>query len=192
MAPRNGKHGGRPEAPRTGAPGPATPPRFFELTKTLCQHDVAFVLIGGFAVALHGYVRATKDIDIVPDPAPANLSRLSNALSAVNARPAEYGELEPRELPVPFTRQGFVGAGGNWTMYTTLGRLDVMPCVDSADGEMIYDDLRKHALRVDLDEVGFPIWVASIADLIAMKEHANRDIDRIDLTALRMAQGEES
>ena len=189
MAHGDAKGGGR---PRAGEPGPATPPRFFDLTKALCRHDVGFVLIGGFAVTLHGYIRATKDVDIVPDPDPANMSRLWDALSTLNARPAEFGEFKRQELPVPFTREGFSSGGGNWVIYTTLGRVDVMPYVESADGEMLYDDLRKNAVRVDLDEVGFPIWVASTADLIAMKEHANRDIDRIDLTALRMAQGEET
>jgi hypothetical protein len=192
MARGDGEGGGRAGASRGGEPGPATPPRFFDLAKTLAQHDVAFVLIGGFAVTLHGYIRTTKEIDIVPDPGPANMSRLWDALSTLEARPAEFGEFEPRELPVPFTREGFAGGGCNWAIYTTLGRIDVMPYVDTADGEMTYDDLRENAVRVDLDEVGFPIWVASAADLIAMKEHANRDIDRLDLTALRMAQGEET
>jgi hypothetical protein len=188
MARGDGKGRGRPGPSRGGEPGPATPLRFFELMKTLCQHDVGFVLIGGFAVTLHGYVRTTKDVDIVPNPELANMSRLWDALSTLDARPAE---LKPQELPVPFTREGFVSGGGNWIVYTTLGRVDVMPYVESADGEMIYDELRGNAVRVDLDEVGFPIWIASAADLIAMKEHANRDIDRIDVTALRMAQGEE-
>ena len=89
------------------------------------------------------------------------------------------------------TREGFITGGANWVVYTALGRVDVMPYAESADGEMSYGDLRENAVRVDLDEVGAPIWVASTAGLIAMKEHANRDIDRIDLTALRMAQGEE-
>jgi hypothetical protein len=192
MARGDGKAGAQAGLPRGGEPGPATAPRFFDLTKTLCQHDVAFVLIGGFAVTLHGYIRATKDVDIVPDPEPANMAKLWDALSTLNARPAEFGEFKPQELPVPFTRDGFVSGGGNWSIYTTFGRVDVMPYVESADGEMSYDDLRANAVRVDLDEVGFPIWVASAADLIAMKEHADRDIDRIDLTALRMAQGEEA
>jgi hypothetical protein len=192
MARGDGNGQGRPGASRGGEPGPATPPRFFELTKTLCQHEVGFVLIGGFAVTLHGYVRTTKDVDIVPNPEPANMSRLWDVLSTLKARPPELAEFKPQELPVPFTREGFSNGGGNWVLYTTLGRVDVMPYVESADGEMSYDDLRENAVRVDLDEVGFPIWVASTADLIAMKEHANRDIDRIDLTALRMAQGEEA
>jgi hypothetical protein len=160
--------------------------------ETLCRHDVAFVLIGGFAVTLHGYVRTTKDVDIVPNAEPANMSKLWDALSTLDAYPAEHGEFKPLELPVPFTREAFVSGGGNWIVYTTLGRVDVMSYVESADGEMTYDELRGNAVRVDLGEVGFPIWIASSADLIAMKEHANRDIDRIDVTALRMAQGDEA
>jgi hypothetical protein len=67
-----------------------------------------------------------------------------------------------------------------------------MSYVETADGELLYAELRENAERVDLEEIGRPIWVASVDDLIAMKEHANRDIDRIDLTAMRMARGEES
>jgi hypothetical protein len=178
--------------PQRDEPGPATPLRFVELMKVLCLHDVAFVLIGGFAVTLHGYIRTTKDIDIVPDPDPSNMSSLWDALSTLDASPVEFGEFERQELPVPFTCEGFVSGGGHRVIYTTLGRIDVMPYVESADGELLYSDLRTNAVRVDLDEVASPIWVASTADLIAMKEHANRDIDRIDLTALRMAQGEEA
>jgi len=34
-----------------------------------------FVVIGGVAVAAHGYVRGTADLDLVPDPDPENLKR---------------------------------------------------------------------------------------------------------------------
>ncbi len=172
-------------------PGPGTPPRFFDLFRLLCEHEVDFVLIGGFAVTLHGPVRTTKDIDIVPDQDQANMARLWDALSAVDARPAEFDDFKPHELPVPFTHEAFVAGAGNWALYTTLGRVDVMSYVESADGELLYGELRENAVRVDLDEIGFPIWVASAADLIAMKEHAGRDVDRIDVTALRMAHGDE-
>lgn len=138
---------------------------------------------------LHGYIRTTKDIDIVPEPGEGNLSRLWAATRSIDARPAQFGDFEPNEMPAPFTREGLVEGGGNWVLYTTLGRLDLMPDVEDAAGELTYDELRKSAERVDLEEIGHPIWVASIDHLMAMKEHAGRDIDRIDLTAMRMAQG---
>lgn len=178
--------------PTPGAePGPGTPPRFFELLRVLCEHQVEFVLIGGFAVSLHGYVRTTKDIDIVPAPSLENLARLWDALVVVQARPADFEEFAPDEPPVPFSHAGLVESGGNWALYTTLGRVDLLLYVETADGEIPYGALRRSAERVDLDEVGHPFWIASVHDLIAMKEHANRDIDRIDITALRMAQGQE-
>jgi hypothetical protein len=46
---------------------------------------VHFVVIGGFAVGAHGYPRATKDLDIVPDPDPENLERLASLLTDLNA-----------------------------------------------------------------------------------------------------------
>jgi len=39
-----------------------------ELLLALRHASVRFVVIGGVAVGVHGYVRATKDLDIVPDP----------------------------------------------------------------------------------------------------------------------------
>lgn len=48
--------------------------------------DVAFVLIGGVAVAAHGHVRGTDDVDLVPDPEPGNRLRLGNALVDLGAR----------------------------------------------------------------------------------------------------------
>ena len=167
-----------------GTPGPGTPPRFFELLRKLCEKDVEFVIIGGFAVILHGHVRATKDVDIVPNMSPANLERLWEALVELQARPAEIPGLRPEEAPVAFGKEGLLH-GGNWILYTTLGRLDLLPCVADAEGEIPFVELREDAVRVDLEEIGFPVWVASAGQLIAMKEHANRDIDRIDVTALR-------
>lgn len=178
-----------------GAPGePAgadTLPRFYDLLRVLCEHEVAFVLIGGFAVSLQGFVRTTKDIDIVPQPTRENVSQLWDALTSVDARPAELGEAKPSELPMAFTREGLFEAGGNWLVYTRLGRIDLMPYVEDTEGELTYEELRESADRVDLPQVGHPIWVASVEHLIGMKEHANRDQDRIDITALRMAHGME-
>ena len=55
------------------------------LLAALHDGEVRFVLIGGVAVGAHGYVRATEDVDIVPDPSPENVRRLGNALVAMDA-----------------------------------------------------------------------------------------------------------
>ena len=46
------------------------------LCRALAEADARYVLIGGFAVILHGGERTTKDIDLLVDPAPDNVARL--------------------------------------------------------------------------------------------------------------------
>jgi len=50
------------------------------LLEALNEAGVRFVVIGGVAVGAHGYVRGTEDLDLVPDPDPDNLGRLTEAL----------------------------------------------------------------------------------------------------------------
>jgi hypothetical protein len=170
----------------TAPRGPQTPARFFDLLRVLAEHQVEFVLIGGFAVALHGYLRATKDVDIVPEQSPENLTRLWDALVDLEATPAELEDFRTDEMTVAFSREGLIESGGNWALYTRLGRVDVMQWVPAVES---YGELRAGAIKVDGTDVGHPIWVAGIDDLISMKEAAGRDIDRVDITALRMARG---
>ena len=158
---------------------------FYGLLRELRAHDVEFVLIGGFALGFHGAPRGTQDVDIVPDPSPANIARLWEALQALDAVPAEHGDFRPEEMPVPFTLEGLL-AGGNWSLETRRGRLDVMQLVAGVDS---YDELRARAVMDDPPEIGRPIWIAGRDDLVTMKEEAGRPQDLIDVRALMMAEG---
>jgi Nucleotidyl transferase of unknown function (DUF2204) len=51
------------------------------MCRSLNQHGVQYVVIGGLAVAHHGYMRATADIDLLVDPSPANIEKIRSALS---------------------------------------------------------------------------------------------------------------
>ena len=51
------------------------------LCKALNAEGVRYVLIGGFAVILHGFVRATKDIDLLIDASVENVQRLKRAMA---------------------------------------------------------------------------------------------------------------
>ena len=59
-----------------------------------------FLLIGGVAVGFHGYVRATKDVDVVPSPDPENLGRLAGVLEQLGAEVEGSEEFEDAELPL--------------------------------------------------------------------------------------------
>ncbi len=67
------------------------------ICRALAAAEARYVLIGGFAVILHGGVRTTKDIDLLVDPAPENIARLKRALSVLEdnaARDIGDGDLE--------------------------------------------------------------------------------------------------
>jgi hypothetical protein len=158
---------------------------FDALLRVLLEREVEFVLIGGFALGFHGAPRGTRDVDIVPDPDPANIARLWDALEALEARPVEDAEFRPEEMPVPFGLAGLLERS-NWALDTRLGRLDVMQRVAGVDS---YAELRAGAVSAELPELGHPIWIAGRDDLVAMKQEAGRPQDLIDVQALRMAEG---
>ena len=53
------------------------------LCKALNDEGVRYVLIGGFAVILHGFVRATKDVDLLVDASSENVRRLKRAMATL-------------------------------------------------------------------------------------------------------------
>ncbi len=56
------------------------PPDFSAFLKLLSEHEVRYLLIGGYAVGYHGYVRATADMDVWVPRERANAERLVAAL----------------------------------------------------------------------------------------------------------------
>lgn len=67
------------------------------ICRALDEAGARYVLIGGFAVILHGGLRTTKDVDLLVDPEPANVERLKRALSVLEDAAAleiEEGDLQ--------------------------------------------------------------------------------------------------
>ncbi len=53
------------------------PLRLRQLLERLIAAEIDFVLVGGLAVNAWGYLRGTRDVDVVPEPSPENLARLA-------------------------------------------------------------------------------------------------------------------
>jgi hypothetical protein len=83
-----------------------------DLMAMLGRYRVEFVVIGGFSLAAHGYVRGTKDFDIVPELSRTNLGRLMNALEELEDEPLAIGDFRPEEV----LHLGLenLELGGNW------------------------------------------------------------------------------
>jgi predicted nucleotidyltransferase len=142
----------------------------------LADHGVEFTVVGGIAVQVHGHWRNTKDLDVIPAPDLANLSRLGEALAALSARLARADRAidvgDPHELRrAPFT-----------PVQTDHGRLDILNIGTTAGAPATYDVLRERAIETELD--GRVIAIVGLDDLIRMKRVAGRDVDLSDIGAL--------
>lgn len=151
----------------------------------LDREGVEFLVIGGVAVGFHGYVRATKVVDIVPAPDPQNLKRLARVLRGLDAQIEGAEEFEGEELLDPLDPE-VLGLGGNWVLRTRLGRFDVMQWIGE---DALWEKLSPAAITAEID--GLAIRMVSYEDLVALKEKAGRPEDLTDLQRLRQARGEE-
>jgi hypothetical protein len=153
------------------------------LLRRLGEHGVDFVIIGGFSLSVHGVVRGTKDIDIVPEPGAENLRRLAGALADLEAEPLLADDFDPRELGIEPDEEG-LALGANWVLRTRLGRLDVMQDVAGVDG---YAQLRRGSVEAEVPDAG-TFRFAGFNDLVAMKVAAGRPQDEIDVASLLRAR----
>jgi hypothetical protein len=164
----------------------AEAPRFrpAEILAALEARDVAYVLIGGLAAALHGAANVTTDVDITPEPGGANLTRLSAALRDLDARV----RVETSEgATVAFSHDAAsLARAATWNLSTRAGDLDISFVPSGTQG---FVDLRRDAVTITIQGVHVP--VASLADVVRSKEAADREKDRLVLPILRrLLEGE--
>jgi hypothetical protein len=146
------------------------------LLEVLQRHDVRFIVIGAVAAISQGYPLPTEDFDATPARDPENIERLVEALRELDAK------LRTPTEPVAFPLDSKMLAGAeSWTLATSAGPLDLLFAPAGTRG---YDDLRREAVEVDLG-TGKPALVASLRDVIRMKEAMAREKDRAQLPALR-------
>jgi hypothetical protein len=152
------------------------------LLEYLHEHGVEHIVVGGFAVNAHGFIRVTKDLDVVPRPTEENLTRLSKALRDLDATVLDAGDFEPQELPMDPTLPADLAQGGNFCLLTRIGRLDVMQWLSGIDTDDLYAEFDPEA--VDGTVEGVPVRVCGLEHLRAMKRAAGRPQDLEDLRRL--------
>jgi Nucleotidyl transferase AbiEii toxin, Type IV TA system len=153
----------------------------FQVTRLLAdlvRGGVDFVVVGGVAVVLQAQPRFTKDLDICYASDAANLERLGQVLTGLNARLRGIDETVPFVPDARALRQMQI-----LTLTTDHGDLDLL--VDPS-GAPPYAELRADADLVDVG--GIEIRVASIEHLTTMKHAAGRPQDLVDIEALQLAR----
>lgn len=141
------------------------------LCRSLNEVDAKYILIGGFAVVLHGYVRGTKDIDLLVDASKENISKIKRALASLpdNAI-AELKDDEVEKYQVVRVADEIV--------------VDLMAKACGIDYEMA----SKMIEYVEIDGVEIPIATKEL--LIKMKD-TFRPTDKVDVNFLKYRVEEE-
>lgn len=142
------------------------PRDFKEFLKLLRDHRVEYLLVGGYAVAFHGYTRTTNDIDVWVPMKPENADRVVEALKEFGFDKAELTPglfLAPRQI----VRMGFAPL-----------RIEVTTTIDGVE----FDDCYPRRIESELE--GVPVSVINLSDLKANKQASGRQKDLIDVDEL--------
>ncbi len=153
-------------------------PPDLKVTDALRSHGVPFVIIGGHAVNVHGYIRLTEDTDVVWLRSPESEVALLAALTSMDAKYIGH-EIDPRtrlETAHSVTR-AFIRASRLMMLATSHGFLDLFDYVPGID------DASPAQVLAESVEVG-GLRFASLEWLRKMKRASGRAKDLLDLENL--------
>jgi hypothetical protein len=150
------------------------------LLTQLSAAGVRFLVVGGVAVVLHGYLRTTADLDLVVDLEPRNLAITIAALESLGFRPRppvalrDFADIEQRTRWVAEKNLQVLSL---WHPEMPGFELDLFVTLP-----FVFDEAYARASVARLGTSDVP--VASIDDLVAMKRAAGRPQDQEDIEAL--------
>ena len=137
-----------------------------DLLRSLNAHKVEFVIIGATAFPIHGYARATLDIDLFIRPEPRNAGRVLDALR-------DFGyDIDEITLEDLLTKKVLI------RQY--LVETDIHPFVTGMTFDQVWENRTSGTFGKER------VYYASLDDLIIMKEAAGRPKDLEDLKVLKI------
>ncbi|CAN5407427.1 MAG: hypothetical protein ACR2GW_13505 [Pyrinomonadaceae bacterium] len=142
--------------------------------RLLFGQQVEFVIIGGFAMNLHGSAHVTFDLDVCYERSRANLKRIAAALAPYHPRPRGF----PEDLPFIWDEQT-LQHGTNFTLITDFGDIDLLGEVSGLGN---YEAVLAASIVMPL--YGFGCRVLSLDALIIAKRAAGRVKDLMALPEL--------
>ncbi|MGH8558904.1 MAG: hypothetical protein ACRESZ_15915 [Methylococcales bacterium] len=141
-------------------------PDFEELLRLLEEHSVSYMIVGGYAVAYHGYPRFTKDLDVFFDSSNDNIGRLREALLAF--------AFSEESLPY----EAFATKGNVLTFGVAPTRVDLINDIDG----LTYDEAKPNIIRGTYGRV--QVTFIGIDDLLKNKRSTPRAKDKADVEEL--------
>jgi hypothetical protein len=142
-------------------------PDFKDMLSCLNGEQVEYIIVGAYALAAHGHVRATGDIDIWVRSSADNSAKIIRALKAFGAPTANLSE-------------------NDFLLPDLILQIGVAPCridiITGIDG-VTFDEAWQNKLPVTVD--GVDLYVLSKPDLLKNKTAADRDKDQGDIAWLK-------
>jgi len=133
----------------------------------LLKNNARFLIVGAYSMAVHGFPRATGDIDIWVEATNENSENVYKALSEFGAPLKEInGET--------FSVEGIV-----YQIGVAPRRIDILTAIDGVNFSEAYEKRKEFCI----DDITLPF--ISEGDLIANKEASGRDKDKVDAKELR-------
>lgn len=142
---------------------------FKELLKIFNEHEVKYLVVGGYAVMKHSEPRFTKDLDVWVEASLDNAKKVFQALKSFGA-------------PLSNLTAADFAADGFYQMGRPPARVDILMGLTGLDFEPAWSN------RVEGNYGEVKAQFLSIADLIINKRAAGRPQDLMDVENLQLAQ----
>lgn len=145
------------------------------LIQRLCDADIEFVIVGGFAAMLHGSSLVTRDLDVCAVLTAENVQKLRETFRALHP----VHRLTPQKLSFLDNPDAGVEVR-NLYLRTDIGPLDLLSSIlGVGDFERVY------AQSTEIELFGRKCRVISLDDLIRAKEALGREKDLLAAKELR-------
>ncbi|MEO0475025.1 MAG: nucleotidyltransferase [Planctomycetota bacterium] len=141
---------------------------YSDMLRCLLDEKVEFLLIGAYAMAVYGYPRATKDIDLWIYASPANAPRVIRALERFGAPMQQV------------TESDFETVGAIFQIGVAPRRIDLTTLVHGPS----FDQAWANRKLIEIDGMSVP--VIARADLIVNKRATGRPQDLLDADQLEV------
>jgi len=164
---------------------PHLPPYCIEFLQALNTYKLEYLVIGGYAVAFHGYRRPVLDLDIFIATNPLNAQKMVRVLQAcgngVAPQAVEYFQLEERTIRIglpPFTVERFAPDDRFIQIGVSPTQLEILTSISAVSFEECYPE------RVSGIIDGVPVQVIGLTHLKRNKQASIRPKDADDFVHL--------
>jgi hypothetical protein len=141
-------------------------PDFVDLLRALSAAEVRFLIVGAYALALHGRPRATGDLDVWIDATPENAARVMRALASFGAPLTDVSVDD-------FSRPGVT-----YQIGVAPGRIDILTELTGITFDEAWPDRMRHSFGdVDVDFIGRAAFIRN-------KRATGRAKDLVDIEGM--------